>query len=96
MYLRWRRRQADFRASGTEVYQVLDLRGFESLVIKGACLSRIERRGNRSYRVVGSDVAGCRIRSDEARSLLNTMILMFLVRRKVNLEGGGGVGVRLR
>ena len=44
-----------------------------------------------------SDVAGSRIRSDEARSLLNSTILMFLVRRKVILEGGGGgVGVRLR
>ena len=27
------------------------------------------------------------------RSLLNSMILMFLVRRMVNLEGGGGVCV---
>ena len=44
----------------------------------------------------GSDVGGCRIRSDKGRSLLNSMILIFLVRRKVNLEGGGGVGVRLR
>ena len=37
------------------------------------------------------------IKSDEARSLLNSMKLMFLVRRKVNSEGGGGgVDVMLR
>ena len=28
--------------------------------------------------------------SEEARSLLNSIILMLLVRQKVNLEGGGG------
>ena len=45
----------------------------------------------------GSDVGGCRIRLDEARSLLNSTTLMFLVQQKVNSEGGGeGVGVRLR
>ena len=69
------------------------MRCFESLVIKGACLSMIERLSSSSV----SDVGVCRIRSYEARSLLNSMILMFLVRRKVNSEGGGGcVGVRLR
>ena len=41
----------------------------------------------------GSDVGGCRIRSDEARSLLNSMILLFLVRRKVNSEGVGEVWI---
>ena len=35
--------QSDFRASRAEVYQGLAFAGFESLVIKGACLSRIER-----------------------------------------------------
>ena len=60
------------------------MRGFESLVIKGTCLSKIER----SVKLwlssnAGSDVEGCRIRSDKARSLLNSIILMFLVRRKV-------------
>ena len=35
--------------------------------------------------------------SDKGRSLLNSMKLMFLLRRKVNLEGGEeDVGVRLR
>ena len=38
----------------------------------------------------------CRVRSDEARSLLNSTILMLLVRQKVILDGGGrGVDVRL-
>ena len=60
----------------------------ESSVIKGACLSRIERKvESQLLSSSGSDVEGCRIRSDEARSLLNSTILMFLVRRKVNSEG---------
>ena len=33
-----------FRARKAGVYQGLGLRGFDSLIIKGACLSRIERR----------------------------------------------------
>ena len=36
----WR---ADFKVSKAGVYQGLGLRGFESLVISGACLSKIER-----------------------------------------------------
>ena len=35
---------ADFRASKAGVYQGLGVRGVESFAIKGACLSRIERR----------------------------------------------------
>ena len=35
----------------------------------------------------GSDLGGCRIRSDDVRSLLNFMILMILARREVILEG---------
>ena len=50
---------------------------------------------NHSYLAV--QVGGCRIKSDEARSLLNSMKLMFFVRRKVNSEGGrGDVGVMMR
>ena len=68
------------------------------MVIKDACLSRSERRvESKLSSSSGSDVGGCRIRSDEETSLLNSMIFMFLVRREVNSEGsGGGVGVRLR
>ena len=43
MYLHSRTWQADFRASKAGVYQELCLQGFESLVIKGKSLSRIER-----------------------------------------------------
>ena len=80
------------------MYQGLGLRGFENLVIKGACLSRIERRVKSFiFNSLSIDVGGCRINSVEARSLLNSMTLMFLVQRKANSEGGwGDVGVLLR
>ena len=49
------------------------------MVIEGACLSRIERRvGLYIFSSSGSDVGGCSIKSDEVRSLVNSMILMFL------------------
>ena len=65
------------------------------MVIKGACLSRIDRRVESWLSSSsGSDVGGCRIRSDEVISLLNSMIIMPFLQRKINSEGGGGgVGV---
>ena len=68
------------RASKAGVCQGLGLCGFKNLVIKGACLSRIESIVELlllSYSC--SDVGGCRIRSDEWRSLLNSTILMFFL-----------------
>ena len=65
------------------------------MVIKGACLSRIESRvESKLLSSSCNDVGGCSIKSDEARSLLNSMKLMFLVRRKEIQKGmrGGGCG----
>ena len=89
---------ADFRASTAGVYQELRLWSFECLITKVEFLSRIECSVQSQLSSnSGSDVGGYRIRSDEARSLLNSVLLMFLVRRKVNFEGGEeDVGVRLR
>ena len=48
MYLRSRRRRADFRASKAEVYQGLGLRGLESLVIKLQTCQELSVEWNRS------------------------------------------------
>ena len=64
------------------------------MVIKVACLSRIERTV-KSWLLnsSGSDVGGCGIRSDEAKSLLIVDDIDVLVRRKVNSELGVEVWV---
>ena len=60
-----------------------------------ACLELTVMRNQAFQCNSDSDVRGCRIRSDEAMSLLYSTISMFLVRRKVILEERrGGVGFK--
>ena len=61
------------------------------MVIKGACLSRIERRVESwLFSSSDSDVGGCRIKSDASRLFLNSLKLRFFCATEGKFRKGWG------